>query len=109
MNKFLRYQQAGITLDQMREYNSIHGWDDESDDYFRPGGLAATNVVEQTPNFGGSWGAYGEKGEVVLFEGYLLENIYDGVLTEPVRIIARFSEEEWLTMLENGQADELDI
>lgn len=108
MDKFLRYQQKGISLEEMQSYNSIHGWNEETDDWDRPGGLAATTSIGGH-TFGGSFGAYGENGEVVFFEGSIIESIYDGYLTQPERILARFSEQEWMEMLADGRAYDLDI
>lgn len=106
MQRFYRLQATGISFEDMKEYNSIHAGD-EGDE--RPGGLAACDKIELRPNFGGAWGAYRDgEGEVVVFDGYCIERIYDGALTEPVTEVGRFGINQWEAMLADGTAWELE-
>ena len=102
MQRFFRLQTIGISFDDMKKYDSIHSDDSDED---RPGGLAACDHIELRPNFGGAWGAYGDDdGEVVIYDGYTVEQIYDGALTEPCKEIARFTKGQWRQMVADGTA-----
>ena len=102
MKTFFRAQNKGISFEDMKKYNSLHM---NEDDYARPGGLAAclsANGRDGGSQFGGA--PLDDNTEIVLFKGRVLEEIYDGYLTEPIEEIARFPAQEWLAMIESGRA-----
>lgn len=87
MNYF-RLQDRGITLSQMKKFNSTDGGDGQSR------GLC---VSDRPDHFGGAEGAYGadRPGEVVVVKGKVVEQIYDGYRIRPTEVVARFSWAEW--------------
>ena len=99
---FFRLQGKGITFNEMQNYDSIHM---SEDDYDRPGGLTASinaDGYDGGSQFGGA--PMDDDMEVVVFQGCIIERIYDGYLTEPSEEIARFSAPKWLEMIESGEA-----
>lgn len=99
---FFRAQSAGIPFEQMKTYNSQHMIDD---DYARPGGLAASSSPDGMDGgsaFGGA--PLNDNDEIVIFRGRVIEQIYDGYLTEPLEEIARFTVKQWMEMLETDEA-----
>lgn len=97
---FFRLQDAGITFEQMMDFNSANGGDGLEDEELE--GLC----VSDTPDsFGGAEGAYGpgRPGEVVILKGYGTR-IYDGYRIQPTKEIARFSWETWMAKIADGSA-----
>jgi len=92
---FFRIQEAGITFDEMKKFNSADGGDGNED------GLC----VSASPNkFGGAWGAYGDDGEVVIMKGVIICEIYDGYRIRPTSEVARFTKAEWTTKIADESA-----
>ena len=92
MRTFFRLQDAGITFSEMQDYVSVDGGDD-CEEF---GGICAVEFADDLlKNF--VWDAYDDNrpGEVVVFEGVLLAEIYDGVRVRPIREVARFTMEEF--------------
>ncbi len=100
---FTRVQTKNISLEDMQEYRSIHGWDDEADDYLRVDGLACCNGFSPSLNFGGTGGGDDETDEIVIFAGQWIENIYDGCVAYPTEIVARMSKVEYEAMVESDE------
>ena len=98
---FFRLQDAGITLEEMQNYNSADGGDGMGE----VGGLCVSGFVNK---FGGAEGAYNSKrpGEVVVLKGRILAEIYDGYRIEPTSEVARFPLAVWEQMVENGTASD---
>lgn len=92
---FFRIQAKGITLEQMRFFNSGDGGDG------RTSGLC---VSDRPDEFGGAWSAFDDDGEVVIVKGQILAEIYDGYRIRPTTEIARFSKAEWQKKIEDGSA-----
>jgi len=86
----------------MQEYQSIHGWDEEADDYLRVDGLACCNGIPGDLNFGGTGGGFDGEHEIVVFEGDWIENIYDGCVAYPTKILARYTPSEFKALFESG-------
>lgn len=96
--RFFRIQESGIPFEAMASWSSEHG--DE-----RPGGVAASDRPDGGPGFGGAWDAYDDDtGEVIVFEGYISQQIYDGWLVVPRREVVRFTKGQWRRMLDDGSA-----
>lgn len=103
MSTFFRVQRKGTSFEEMKKWQSV-GSDQET--LFD--GVAATRSasgLDGGSRFGGSYGAYSDDdGEVVVFEGFAVEEIYDGVIVEPEREIARFTKGEWDSKLADESA-----
>ena len=97
---FFRLQDAGITLEEMQNYNSANGGDGFEDEE-----LDGLCVSDAPDSFGGAEGAYGEDrpGEVVILRGYGTQ-IYDGYRIYPTKEVARFSWETWMAKIADGSA-----
>lgn len=91
---FRSHNQAGITLEQMQEWKSYHGveWNEETeeDEDLWLDGVACSDTLGET-GFGGA----GIGIEIVVFRGQRVEDIYDGVVVFPTKIIYRFTEQEY--------------
>ena len=98
---FFRLQQAGLTLEQMKSHKSIHGVDDDGE-FIYLDAVAASDSCTET-NFGGSC-----EDEVVVFDGQVIESIYDGVVVYPTQIVARYEINHWLQMVEDGETEMYD-
>lgn len=98
---FTRAQGKNISLEDMQEYRSIHGWDDDADDYLTVDGLACCNGLVDSMNFGGS-DTDDETAEIVVFAGRWIENIYDGCVAYPQEIVARFVPSRYKELAESG-------
>lgn len=98
---FFRLQDAGITLEEMQNYNSADGGDGMGE----VGGLCVSGSVS---HFGGAEGAYyaSRPGEVVVVKGHILAEIYDGYRIMPTKEVARFSLTDWQRMVEDGEASD---
>ena len=99
---FTRAQSKGISLDAMKAYRSIHGWDEETGDFLRVDGLACCNGLAGDMNFGNA-DTDDSRTEIVVFSGRLVEHIYDGCVAEPVKIIARFVPSEYKQLAASGE------
>ncbi len=101
--RFYRLQDAGISFADMQRYDSFDSVIDEDGDEVmgQPGGLCTTDRTNDS--FGGAWGAYDDTrpGEIVVMEGEIVEQIYDGYRINPTREIARFTTREWAKMVED--------
>lgn len=92
MATLFRFQTKGISFDEMREHRSTHEMPEYEDNDYRLDGLACTNSVTAlrsyiAPLYFGDMSGF----EVVIFEGHIINTIYDGVVAEPAREIARVS------------------
>ena len=100
--RFFRVQDTGISFEDMVAYNSEDGGDGNEVGLCvsgRPDGFDGGAA------FGGSWDAYGDDdGEVVVLEGTIVAEIYDGYRIRPTAEIARFSKKAWNQMLEDESA-----
>ena len=95
--RFFRLQDAGISFKKMSRHNSADGGD---------GGKKGLCVSGRPDHFGGAEGAYDARrpGEVVILEGRILSEIYDGYRITPTRDVARFSWETWCGMIRDESA-----
>mgnify|MGYP001476168491 CR=1 FL=1 len=99
MANYFRLQDAGISFEDMCNFNSADGGDNCGE----IGGLC----VSMSPDkFGGADGAYGagRPGEVVVVKGRKLAEIYDGYRIQPTVEIARFSLKDWRQMIADETA-----
>lgn len=103
---FTRAQSKGFSLEQMQEYRSIHGWDEEADDYLRVDGLACCNGFATDMNFGGS-NTDDATCEIVVFTGQWIENIYDGCVAYPTEIVARIKPSEYMDLIGSDELYEM--
>ncbi len=103
---FTRAQERNISLEAMQEYKSIHGWDDETGEYLRVDGLACCNGLAGSMGFGNADTRDGVA-EIVVFEGQWIENIYDGCVAQPTKIVARFVPSEYKELAESGRLYEM--
>lgn len=93
-----------------KEILNAHSCDYNEDlgEYVELPGLAASrnpDGLDGCSRFGGAWDAYGdEDGEVLVLEGKLIKELYDGVVIKPTRVVARFSKGTWKKMIEDGTA-----
>ncbi len=94
---FTRAQEKGISLQEMQKYRSIHGWDEETDDFLRVDGLACCNGLASNMNFGNA-DTDDATAEIVIFTGRWIENIYDGCVAYPTEIVARFTPSQYRQM-----------
>jgi len=98
---FFRVQTKGISFDEMRTWNSADGGDGASE------GLAVSMSPDGRDGgsrFGGAWDAMDNDDDLVILEGEVLAEIYDGYRIRPTRELARFTIAEWSKMLEDGSA-----
>lgn len=94
--RFFRIQEAGISFEDMQSFDSADGGDGNEE------GLCVSGSPDK---FGGAWSAYGDlDGEVVVMEGRILVEIYDGYRIYPTKEIARFSKAEWRIKLNDETA-----
>lgn len=99
---YFRRQDPGLTLNQMQSFKSFLDVDPETgDDIIADGVCVIDNAY--TTNFGGSCAD-----EVVVLEGNVIEEIYDGLVIFPTKIVARFSYEKWCEMIEAGETEQYD-
>ncbi len=99
--RFFRVQHKGISFDQMRDFDSGDGGDGETEGLCvstRPDGLDGGS------RFGGSWDAMEDDDEIIVLEGHVVTQVYDGVRIRPSREVARFTIAEWERMLNDGSA-----
>ena len=96
---FFRLQDAGITFEQMMDFNSANGGDGMEDEE-----LSGLCVSDTPDSFGGAEGAYGSgrPGEVVILKGYG-SRIYDGCRIQPTKEVARFSWDAWMAKIADGR------
>jgi hypothetical protein len=103
MKNYFRAQRRGIDFEEMKSWRSVG-----SDQITEFDGVAATRSaagLDGGSRFGGSYDAYSnDDGEVIVFEGTAIEELYDGVIVEPEREIARFTKGEWNAKLEDESA-----
>ena len=101
---FYRVQHKGISFDEMAHHDSCT----DLDEGVR--GLAVSGSpdgLDGGSRFGGAWDAMDDTDEVIVLEGTIIEQIYDGYCIRPTREIARFTVGEWRQMIEDGTADNL--
>lgn len=98
MNYF-RLQDAGISFNDMIDFNSADG----GDDCGAVGGLCVSGSPDK---FGGAEGAYGTSrpGDVVVLKGRRLVEIYDGYRIQPTAEVARFPLDKWQRMIDDETA-----
>ena len=99
--RFFRVQHKGITFRQMKNWASADGGDGERV------GLAVSGSadgIDGGARFGGAYAALDGDDELIVLEGKILAEIYDGYRIAPTREIARFTIAEWDAMLESGTA-----
>ena len=100
--RFFRIQTKKIKFEDMKNFNSEDGGGD---------GFAEGLAVSGSPDgldggsrFGGAWDVYDDDDEVVIIEGRIIAEIYDGYRIRPTKEIARFTKKQWAEMLEDGGA-----
>ena len=103
--RFFRAQQKGIAFGDMIEFASEDGGDDGYTEGLCVCMSAAGTDGGNAP-FGGSMGALDADDEIVVLEGIILHEIYDGYRIRPTTEVARFTIAEWERMLESGEAQE---
>jgi hypothetical protein len=96
MSRFFRLQEKNLSLAQMQAHRSFLDVDQDGNEIYADG-ICAVDTV--TKSFGGS-----PESEVVVFDGQLVERIYDGVVVTPVKIVARFSYNKWCDMVDDETA-----
>lgn len=99
--RFFRAQEKGISFEDMANFNSADGGDGEQV------GLAVSGSpdgYDGGSRFGGAWDALEDNDEIIVLEGIVLQEIYDGYRIRPTREVARFALAEWERMLETGEA-----
>lgn len=104
---FFRVQGKGISFEEMQLHTSDCGGE-----YEEVNGLAVSispNGMDGGSRFGGAWDAMDDDDELVVLEGTIITEIYDGYLVTPVKEIARFSIAEWEIMLDDGSAWEYEV
>lgn len=100
---FYRVQHAGIGFDEMAHYDLCPDLDEGAH------GLAVSGSpdgMDGGSRFGGAWDAMDATDEVVVLEGDIIEQIYDGYRVRPTREVARFTVQAWTQMLADGSAYE---
>lgn len=100
--KFFRVQSKGYSFEQMAEFDSLDGGDDGAEI-----GLAVSGRADGRDGgsrFGGAWDAMNDDDEVVVLEGHIVAEIYDGYRIRPTREVARFTVAQWAQMLKSGEA-----
>jgi len=100
IGRFFRAQHKGISFEEMKTYRSQHG--DE-----RLDGIAASNTpdgLDGGSRFGGAYDAMDSDDEIVIFDGRVIGELYDGYIVEPIRELARFTVAEWDQKIEDGSA-----
>lgn len=99
MARYFRIQEIGIAFETMQNYNSEDGGDGESE------GLCVSDKPWYNSSFGGAWDAYDDNnGEIVIMEGQVITQIYDGYRIYPTKEIARFTKGEWRKMIQDETA-----
>jgi len=99
--RFFRVQHKGWTFEQMQAHNSESGGDIGGEGLavsMSPGGLDGGS------RFGGAWNAMDDDDELVILEGRIVAEIYDGYRIIPTKEVARFTIAEWGRMLNDGSA-----
>jgi len=99
--RFFRVQTKGISFEEMAQYDSQDGGDGETV------GLAVSsrpNGLDGGSRFGGAYDALDDDDEIIILEGRIVTEIYDGYRIRPTREIARFTIAQWDEMLESGEA-----
>jgi hypothetical protein len=102
--RFFRVQSKGYSFDEMAGYDSLDGGDDGTETGLAVSGSASG--LDGGSRFGGAWDAMDEDDEVVVLEGHIVAEIYDGYRIRPTREVARFTIAEWREMLQSGTAQE---
>jgi hypothetical protein len=101
MARFYRVQKKGYSFEDMCNHVSADGGDGYDE------GLAVSgrpDGLDGGSRFGGAWDAMDPDDEVIVLEGRILCEIYDGYRIEPTREIARFTVAQWEKMLNDGRA-----
>jgi len=99
--RFYRVQQKQISFEDMIQFTSADGGDGYSE------GLAVSGSpdgMDGGSRFGGAWDAMNQDDELVILEGTILYEIYDGYRIEPTKEIERFTIAQWESMLEDESA-----
>jgi len=102
--RFFRVQSKGYSFERMTGYDSMDGGDDGTETGIAVSGRA--DGRDGGSKFGGAWDAMNEDDEVVVLEGQIVAEIYDGYRIRPTREIARFTIAVWREMLIGGTAQE---
>lgn len=101
---YFRCQRGHYTLKQMQNFVSGDGGD---------GGEKGVCAIENNgwfgkpASFGGAWDSMSDDDEVVVLEGRLISEIYDGVRIYPTKIVATYTCKEWTELHETGKIEEL--
>ena len=102
---FFRAQHKGHSFTDMQAYSSGDG----GDGFGELGGLCATRSANGEHNggipFGGCWSILADDDEVVVFDGIIITEVYDGYRVEPIAEVARFTVGQWCDMLDTGEAE----
>jgi hypothetical protein len=96
MAHYFRAQEKNITLEEMFDFNSADGGDGYTE------GLCVTDEIDS--RFGGALDALDDDDEIVILNGIVLAEIYDGYRIRPTAEVARFTIAEWHAMCESGEA-----
>lgn len=100
--RFFRCQTRGYTFEQMAAFNSADGGDDGEAEGLAVSGRA--DGLDGGARFGGAWDAMDDQDEVVVMDGQVVAEIYDGYRIRPTREVARFTVAEWREMMVDGRA-----
>ena len=107
MDIYYRMQGKGISLEDMQSYRSLDGASENE----HHEGLCACEDYEDMLTYAGMWA--GEEHEIVVFLGYKVGDLYDGVQVHPIRILDRMSYDEFVEreeeFLDLDALDELEL
>lgn len=99
--RFFRVQHKGIPFAKMKDFNSADGGDGCVEGLCVSG---SPSGLDGGSRFGGSLDALDPDDEIVILEGYILHEIYDGYRIRPTREVARFTLKQWEKMIQDGSA-----
>ena len=102
---FFRVQHKGYTFEEMCNYDTYVRYDANTGEQMRTRGLCASDSPDGGPyDWGGAMGAMNPSDEVIVIEGVVIEELYDGYVIEPREEIARFTIAEWEEKLADESA-----
>ena len=103
--RFFRVQSKGYKFSDMVDHNSADGGDGNE------AGLAVSgrpDGLDGGGRFGGAWDAMDDNDDIVIVEGIIVSEIYDGYRIIPEKEIARFTIGQWKSMLADETAWDLE-
>lgn len=106
MKNYFRIQEPGISIEEMKAHQTLVDVDDNGEEIYEAGVSCCLSPsgYDGGSCFGGAWDAADENWEIVIFEGHIVSQLYDGYVVEPVQEVARFTKSEWRTKIEDMSA-----